>query len=463
LQAQAWALAAAFAGTASAVGLVAGMDPKLAIGASLTVGFLVLSLVSLCAGLTAFTVLAFLEFLLPSGSVLSFTKLAGLVLVISWIAKASAPRARETFLSAHPAASFLLIAFLAWGAISIFWSESHSGTLLDVSRYLLVMVLLVIEYSAVETRTHVKWILGAFLLGTGVTAAYALVTKPTAAPDELVRLSSTVGNANVLATVLVAGVVLAGAAVIISKRSPGLRLAAIGVAVLSLASFAFTGSRSGVVSLAVVLVVTIVVAGRWRPQALVGSIAVAIASIFVFLAFAPAPIRARVAEATPGQVPLTEGRFTLWQVAWRMVEDQPVRGVGLGSFQESSVHYVLEPGTLERTDQVVDQPQVAHNIFLQTFAETGIVGEVLFLGVLGFPLGCALAAARNFERLGDDEMEIVARGLFVALVGILTADFFASEQFNKLLWLLLGLGPAMLAISRAAVEPRNPRAPDAPT
>ena len=41
-------------------------------------------------------------------------------------------------------------------------------------------------------------------------------------------------------------------------------------------------------------------------------------------------------------------------------------------------------------------------------------------------------------------MELFARGMIVALVGILAADFFISEQFGKQLWLLLGLGPALL-------------------
>ena len=34
-------------------------------------------------------------------------------------------------------------------------------------------------------------------------------------------------------------------------------------------------------------------------------------------------------------------------------------------------------------------------------------------------------------------MEIVARAMVVALVGILAADFFVSEQYGKQLWLLL--------------------------
>ena len=45
-------------------------------------------------------------------------------------------------------------------------------------------------------------------------------------------------------------------------------------------------------------------------------------------------------------------------------------------------------------------------------------------------------------------MELFARGVIVALVGILAADFFISEQFGKQLWLLLGLGPALYGVAR---------------
>jgi hypothetical protein len=82
----------------------------------------------------------------------------------------------------------------------------------------------------------------------------------------------------------------------------------------------------------------------------------------------------------------------------------------------------------------------------------GVIGLVAFLTVLGFSLRCALRAARLFERRKDLTMELLSRAVFVGLVGILTADFFASEQFSKQLWLLLGLGPALLAMAQGGAH-----------
>ena len=38
--------------------------------------------------------------------------------------------------------------------------------------------------------------------------------------------------------------------------------------------------------------------------------------------------------------------------------------------------------------------------------------------------------------------------MIVALVGILTADFFISEQYGKQLWLMMGSGPALYGVAR---------------
>jgi O-antigen ligase len=142
-----------------------------------------------------------------------------------------------------------------------------------------------------------------------------------------------------------------------------------------------------------------------------------------------------------------------------MVEDHPFRGIGVGNFKTSSIHYLLEPGAIKRDEFIVDTPKVAHNMYLQVLAELGVVGLALFLAILAFSLSCGVQAARRFMQLGDTRMEIIARGLVVAMLGVLAADFFISGQFSKQLWLLLGLGPGLLAISLKAESDAPPAEP----
>jgi O-antigen ligase len=92
---------------------------------------------------------------------------------------------------------------------------------------------------------------------------------------------------------------------------------------------------------------------------------------------------------------------------------------------------------------------VVHNTYLQLWAELGVVGLLLFVCVAAFCLTATLKAASSFARQGDARMEVMARATFVALAGLLAADFFGSRLTNKEAWLLLGLAPALLAIARA--------------
>jgi O-antigen ligase len=207
------------------------------------------------------------------------------------------------------------------------------------------------------------------------------------------------------------------------------------------------------------MIAAVVVAGRWRGPAIAVATG-ALATLFVFFAFfATSDQTARVTEFGGGS-----GRTDIWTIGWRMVKAQPVHGIGVGQFPLSSVHYLLAPGAIQRSDYIITTPKVAHNIYLQVLAETGIVGLVPFLLILGFSLRCALRAARKFQRAKDAGMELMSRAVFVGLIGILTADFFASEQFSKQLWLLLGLGPALLEIAtrRADGDPDTEPEPVGP-
>jgi O-antigen ligase len=277
-----------------------------------------------------------------------------------------------------------------------------------------------------------------------LSAAYGFVTPPDPSLGESDRLAGTLGDSNALAAVLVAGVVLSLALAFEIKRKPLIRLSLLVISALCLLCNFLTLSRGGLIALGVAMVAAIAFGGRWRTAA-VGLAVLVAAAVFVFFAFLATPEQtARVTSFGGGG----SGRTDLWTVGWRMVEAHPVRGIGAGNFQPESIHYLIAPGALHRTDLILNTQHVAHNTYLQVLSELGIVALVPFLAILGFALWCLLAAARGFEARGEEGMEMIARATLVGLMGILAADFFVSGQFSKQLWLLLGLGPALLAMSR---------------
>jgi putative inorganic carbon (HCO3(-)) transporter len=427
-----------------AVGLMAGLDPKLAIAGALGLAFAALVLADITLGLCLFAFIAFLDALRPTGDpAFGFTKAAGLLLVLSWLATvATRDEAKNDFVSSHPAITYLLASFVGWAALSLLWAENLAEGQTEIFRYLQNLFLFLIVFTAVRTRQHVVWVLTAFVLGAAVAGTFAVLNPPQSGLEEVSRAAGTIGDPNELASVLVAGVVLAGILVVLTKGSPLLRLGAGCAALLCAGGILFSLSRGGLLALGFALVMSFFVAGRWRARAATLGVLALISAVAYFAAFAPIEARQRVTTVGGGS-----GRSDIWTVGWRMVEDHPVRGVGAGNFKTSSIHYLLEPGAIKRDEFIIDTPKVAHNMYLQVLAELGIVGLSLFLAILAFSLNCAVRAARRFMELGDTRMEIVSRGLVVALLGVLAADFFISGQFSKQLWLLLGLGPSLLAVA----------------
>ena len=74
----------------AAVGALAGYDPKLAIAAAIGMAFVLIAIGDLAVGIAIFGVLTFLELSpVAGGPAVSFAKVAGLTLAISWLAALS--------------------------------------------------------------------------------------------------------------------------------------------------------------------------------------------------------------------------------------------------------------------------------------------------------------------------------------------------------------------------------------
>jgi O-antigen ligase len=138
-----------------------------------------------------------------------------------------------------------------------------------------------------------------------------------------------------------------------------------------------------------------------------------------------------------------------------MAGDHPIAGVGLNDFQIEAKNYTREPGSLEFVRLIVDEPHVAHNLYLQQLAETGIVGLVLLLAAVGACLAAALRAAQQFDAGGDPALAALARASTVAMIGFLTASLFVSDGTDKRLWIILALGPALLGAARGTSDPET--------
>jgi O-antigen ligase len=426
----------------AAVGVAAGVQPQLGLEAAIGLALVAAVIANVTLGLCMFTLLSFLDVINSSGSEVSFIKIAGLLLLVSWAAATatSSEREQRSLLGVHPWLCAAAVGLAGWSALSIAWAESSSVAVSSSERFLLDILLLPIVFGAVRKREHVLWVIVAFVAGAALSSAFGLVHSA----DE--RLTGTLGDANEEAAVLVAGMLLAaGLAAGLPRGSPR-RLLASAAGVLAFIGLLSTVSRGGLVASGVALAGGALFGGRWRTQAVAALAVGAVAVGLYFAVLAPLEARRHFTSAN------TTGRTDLWKVGVKMFEANPAIGVGSGNFQTASIHFVSQAGPLTRADLIVDEPHVAHNVYLELLDDLGVPGLLAFLAAACAALAISLEAARRYELAGDVQFELISRLLMLATLGMLAADFFISDQFSKQLWLLLALPAPLLALA-----PRPPR------
>jgi O-antigen ligase len=430
---------------AAALGAAAGVKPLYGVAGAVGLALLAVMLADLATAVVVFTVASFLDVIQLGGSVVSGAKIAGAVLLASWLA--SAARSRE----ARPerirtTVTPFAFAFVAWAGVSMVWAFEPSVARTSLSRYALDAVLFPIVLAGVRRRRDAIAVVAAFVLGSLIAAGYGIVHP--GSPMDPNRLSGAAGDPNDLAAVLVAAIALTAGLFEYARRSP---LATLGLATtVALALYAIirTQSRGGLVGLAVMLFAGCLIGGPWRRKLI--SVTVLAALIAAYFALLAPGAAGRFSKAD------TSGRSTIWAVAVRVIKANPVAGVGAGDFQQAAPQYLVQPGATPRADLIIDTPKVAHSLYLETTADLGFVGLALFLAMIAASLRCALKAAIGFQALGDRVLEVISRSVVIATVGLLAADVFISTQYSKQLWLLLAFGPALLALQRRMRKAASP-------
>jgi putative inorganic carbon (hco3(-)) transporter len=440
-----WILLAA---PAAAVGVIAGVssNPFLIVAGVGAAAFFAASLEYPVATLAIFVLLTFVSQIAGVGASVSVAKGAGGVLVVSWLYRRLARRTVPLDAAAGVAPFAVGSALLCtWMVLSATWASDSHAALAAAFRLLQGPLIAVVIVATISTVAAFRLVAAAYVAGATVSAVVGMagVTKSdNVALVQSGRLSGGISDPNFLAAVLVPALVIALFAFQTTKsRSWRLLIALTGCACL--AGIFLTESRGGIIGLGVATVVAIAYAGPVRRQILV-SIAVTAAFAVVYFSFAPPQSFHRLTTFTTDG---GTGRSDLWTVAAKAFTVHPVGGVGAGNYTLDEPQYLLDVNkNLPRADLVLHN-EVVHNTYLQTAAELGAIGVALLLFTILVPLFYARRAVEAFARDSLRFDAVMGRGLVAGVLGMLASFVFLTAQYEKQLWITLGI---VLAYNRVA-------------
>lgn len=443
---------------AACLGLLAVVAPTIALGLVLGLAFAWIAFASLAWGLALFTFLTFLEHMpgvVASG--VSSIKLAGAVLALSWVlAAVSRTDPPAILVRTQPFVAYAAVALATWALISAVWAEASGEAISTSIRLVQGGVLLFIATSALRSVRDLRILLGAYIAGAAATAVAGLAGGTSAETaetlDDVSRLSGSIGDPNELAALLVPAIVFAGFMLAVTRGALG-RTLLVGAFLLCAVALFLTQSRGGIIALGVAFLATGLLAGPVRAKALTMLLAVAGFGVVWFTFVAPPEALSRITNFSAGG---GTGRTDLWSIALAIFGDHKLLGVGTGNFKLVEPRYALGDVDLARVDLILDTPKVAHNTYLHVLAELGLVG-LLLLGivVVGSLIGCR-RAIRAFAGRRDVDSEVLARGVLVGVIAMLAAFTFISAQYEKQLWLLLGVCTGVAALSRTVSAGQEP-------
>lgn len=329
-------------------------------------------------------------------------------------------------------AGWALLAMLALAFFSKRWSVNPDFTqtwTLDMAK---LVAIYFVTLNVVSTPKRLKWILGAIVIASVVTSIGAIkwyLNGIDLVEGFRARWVGVYADPNHLAEDLALVVPLAVAFVMRKPNPVWLKLACAAAAILAVVAIIQTHSRGGSIGLLVAM-------GIWalREKKRMRSVVVGLALLGGLAAFAPQSFWER--EQTVGNFKedaSAMGRVYAWNVASKISVDRPLLGVGAGGFRFAWPLYAPQEAT---------HAYVAHNIYLDTIGELGLVGFFLFLVFTGGATGAA------FEVSGEEEPAWMARALGAAMAGYLVCNLFSGDMVSAHLYVFFGLASAAGLIAR---------------
>ena len=354
--------------------------------------------------------------------------------------------------SEHLVAIAVLV--VAYGAATLFAGDRSAAAAetLDLVSFGALIALIVAALDTPEWLRRAVW---AVVAGVGLLALVAVLQQITESyhsswwgfagivdDGNAVRSAGPL-NPNPFGQVLAAAAVLAFYLALSASHRPA-RVLAGAIALLCVAGVVYTQSRAALIALLVAALLIAVLRGvRLRVLAVAVVAAIAVGTLLL-----PAALQQRVgalgqmfgSDAASFQDTSLRGRTSENLAGLHMWRDNPLLGVGPDNFEIQYQRYSALIGIDPRPEQ-----RGAHNLYLESLAETGVVGALTFVAVFVLALAGAWRARSRLPGGG-----LLGEGLFVALCAFLVCAFTLSNAYARYQWIFVGLALAAGRLARSA-------------
>ena len=210
---------------------------------------------------------------------------------------------------------------------------------------------------------------------------------------------------------------------------------------IALACILFNYSRSSILALVVgIIALVLLISARYRKWVIMVLLLTLAIGMVISTDFLH---RFKNLGATEFNVRYANSRLAIWQATLGMIADNPVTGVGPGTFHTEYIQH--------RQNRTGKDLSHAHNDILNVAAESGIPCAVLFL-LLWFLMFYHLY--RGYRRCPEGfQRGLILGSLLASIVFLLMAQFeafFSDEEVRMLLMFIWGIGLAVLGNLKAS-------------
>jgi O-antigen ligase len=349
--------------------------------------------------------------------------------------------------------------YVAWAVASGLWTESAEGTRFLLQSLGIALVFMAAFAALLNTQADLRLALYAFAFMSSLMAVLSVIafggnlTIPYLELLQAGRSQGGVGDPDFFAAIQLVAVPLV-LVLATDAANPRVRIA-LYCCLLTIIASAFTSLSRGAFLAVAVLAVLLLISHpvrmfRSRQEKAVALLVIALGMTFFF---SRPFIRDEVlTRAESIYAPQTEedktgsGRTIIWSAARRTAAENPITGVGFGSFIYVSEELILNTPNIDLTAYNLRGDKtdyVAHNTYLGTAAELGVVGLFLYLGLL---LSTGLTLRRTsleaFAR-GAPFVGRVAHALLLGLASWAVTSFFLSGETTRMFWVIVGLSLAL--------------------